>query len=183
VVGLATRGRRAPGPGAEEFVSHLVQEHGAALIAYATHLTGDRYAAEDVVQEALTRAWQRSESLQTGKGSVRGWLLTVVRNIVIDQARARSARPKEVAESPAQPPITDDHAEDVANSLTVMSLLDTLGEDHRRVLIELYYRGKSTAEAAESLGVPPGTVKSRCFYALRQLRERMQEPRPESSLA
>jgi RNA polymerase sigma-70 factor (ECF subfamily) len=153
------------------------------LIAYATHLTGDRYAAEDVVQEALTRAWQRPEILQNGKGSVRGWLLTVVRNIVIDQARARSARPKEVAESPAHPPTVGDHAEDVANTLTVMSLLDTLGEDHRQVLIELYYRGKSMAEAADTLGVPPGTVKSRCFYALRLLRQRMQEPHPESSLA
>jgi RNA polymerase sigma-70 factor (ECF subfamily) len=93
VVGFASRKRSTAVPGDEEFVTRLVQEHGAALIGYATRLTGDRFAAEDVVQEALTRAWQRPEILENGKGSVRGWLLTVVRNIVIDQARARSARP------------------------------------------------------------------------------------------
>jgi len=59
------------------------------MLAYATQLTRDRAAAEDVVQEALVRAWRHSDSLTNGKGSVRGWLLTVVRNIVTDQIRAR----------------------------------------------------------------------------------------------
>jgi RNA polymerase sigma-70 factor (ECF subfamily) len=68
----------------------------------------------------------------------------------------------------------------VANSLTVLTLLDTLGAEHREVLVELYYNGKSVTEAAESLGVPPGTVNSRSFYALRLLRQRMREPRTAS---
>ena len=62
------------------------------MLAYATQLTRDRAAAEDVVQEALVRAWRHPDSLVNGKGSVRGWLLTVVRNIVTDQFRARNAR-------------------------------------------------------------------------------------------
>jgi RNA polymerase sigma-70 factor (ECF subfamily) len=48
--------------------------------------------------------------------------------------------------------------------------LGTLRRDHRRVIVELFYRQRSVAEAAESLGIPEGTVRSRCFYALRALR-------------
>src|SRR2546430_1955690 len=65
----------------EALVRSLFQEHGRAMLAYATQLTRDRAAAEDVVQEALVRAWRHPDSLDSSKGSVRGWLLTVVRNI------------------------------------------------------------------------------------------------------
>src|SRR6266511_3640521 len=80
----------------EALVRSLFAEHGRAMLGYATHLTRERAAAEDVVQEALVRAWRHPDSLVNGKGSVRGWLLTVVRNIVTDQIRARNARAIEV---------------------------------------------------------------------------------------
>ena len=74
------------------------------MLAYATRLLGDRASAEDVVQEALIRAWRNPDVLTNGKGSTRGWLLTVVRNLVIDRARARAARPAEVADDPDPQP-------------------------------------------------------------------------------
>jgi RNA polymerase sigma-70 factor (ECF subfamily) len=155
----------------EALVRALYEEHGRALLAYATRLTRDRAAAEDVVQETLMRAWRHPEVLVNGRGSVRGWLLTVARNLVTDRVRARSARPAEVAESADQPAAVDrDHAEQVVDSVVVMGALDTLSEDHRVVLEEVYFRGRSIAEAAEALSIPPGTVKSRCYYALRALR-------------
>src|SRR5215217_3683131 len=95
----------------EALVRSLFQAHGRAMLAYATQLTRDRAAAEDVVQEALVRAWRHPDSLVNGKGSVRGWLLTVVRNIVTDQVRARNARPTEGAESPTTVPVERDHAD------------------------------------------------------------------------
>src|ERR1700759_3919636 len=88
------RGLDLAGRGPDEaLVRSRFQEHGRAMLAYATQLTRDRAAAEDVVQEALVRAWRHPDSLANGKGSVRGWLLTVIRNIVVDQVRARSRRP------------------------------------------------------------------------------------------
>ncbi|MET7757449.1 sigma-70 family RNA polymerase sigma factor [Streptomyces sp. NPDC005389] len=159
----------------EALIRAVYEEHGNALLAYATRLTGDRATAEDVVQETLIRAWRHSEALVNGKGSVRGWLLTVARNIITDRYRAKAARPAEVAESPATPPVEEDHADSVVDTMTVLGALDRLSPEHRDVLTELYYRERSVAEAADTLGIPAGTVKSRSHYALKALRETFRE--------
>src|SRR5256886_8365346 len=134
--------RRASEPSDEALVRTLYQEHGRSLLAYATRLTGDRAAAEDVVQETLIRAWKHSAAMVNEKGSVRGWLLTVARNIITDRVRAKAARPTEVAESPTTPPIEHDHAEGVVNTMTVLSALDRVSPEHKEILVELYYRGR-----------------------------------------
>jgi RNA polymerase sigma-70 factor (ECF subfamily) len=166
---------------AETLIRALYAEHGRSLLAYATRLTGDRAAAEDVVQETLLRAWKHADDLNAGKGSVRGWLLTVVRNLVTDRARARAARPAEVADVADKPPVERDHSESVVNTMVVMDALEKVSPEHREVLVELYYRGRSVAEAARELGVPPGTVKSRSYYALRALRAVLAEKAAEVS--
>jgi RNA polymerase sigma-70 factor (ECF subfamily) len=155
----------------EALVRSLFNEHGRAMLAYATQLTRDRAAAEDVVQEALVRAWRHPDSLDSSKGSVRGWLLTVVRNIVLDQIRARNRRPPEVRESPPDAAVEGDHADHVVNSIVVVDALSRLSDEHRAVLEQVYLKGNTVNEAAEVLGIPPGTVKSRSYYALRALRE------------
>nr|WP_241776035.1 sigma-70 family RNA polymerase sigma factor [Streptomyces exfoliatus] len=161
--------------GDEVLIRSVYEEHGGALLAYATRLTGDRATAEDVVQETLIRAWRHADVLVNGKGSVRGWLLTVARNIITDRYRAKAARPTEIAESPATPPVEEDHADAVVDAMVVLGALCRLTPEHREVLTELYYRERSVAEAADSLGIPAGTVKSRSHYALKALRETFSE--------
>ncbi|SFC21664.1 sigma-70 family RNA polymerase sigma factor [Streptomyces aidingensis] len=168
----ALRSRTRESTSDEALIRSLYEEHGRALLAYATRLTGDRAAAEDIVQETLIRAWRHPEVLVNGKGSVRGWLLTVTRNIVTDRYRARAARPAEVAETTAAAaPAQADHAEAVVDTMVVMDALDQLSSEHRNVLMEIYYQGRSVTEAAQILGIPAGTVKSRSHYALKALRE------------
>lgn len=172
---MSWRSDRRGRPTADEaFIRAVFDEHGRALLAYATRLLGDRQAAEDVVQEALVRAWRHPEVLVYGKGCVRGWLLVVTRNLIIDRVRAGSARPAEVAEDPTAEPAVQDHAETVVNWMVVIDALSSLSEEHRAVLVEIYFKGNSVAETATALDVPAGTVRSRCFYALRILRGRFE---------
>ncbi len=164
------RTRRVSHAPGEELIRSLYQDHGHSLLAYAHRLTGDRAAAEDVVQETLLRAWKHANDLEHGVGSVRGWLLTVARNIITDRARARASRPPEVAQVAEVPATQRDHADEVVNAITVLGALDGLSPDHRAVLVEMYYRGRTVSETAAVLRIPPGTVKSRAFHAVRALR-------------
>ncbi|HWC81833.1 MAG TPA: sigma-70 family RNA polymerase sigma factor [Pseudonocardiaceae bacterium] len=165
------RPRRRQADSDEALIRALYEEHGRALLAYATRLTGNRVAAEDIVQETLVRAWKHPEVLVNGKGSIRAWLFTVTRNLVTDSVRARNARPTEVAENPAHQPIEGDHSEAVVDNMVILAALDKLSGPHREVLVELYFHGRTVTETAKALGIPPGTVKSRSYHALRALRD------------
>ncbi|MEU6603373.1 sigma-70 family RNA polymerase sigma factor [Streptomyces flaveolus] len=139
--------------------------------AYATRLTGDRLAAEDVVQETLIRAWRHPEVVANPQGSLRGGLMTVARNIVTDRFRARAARPAEVAETESTVAVERDHADAVVDSVVLMDALDRLKPERREVLVEIYYRGRTASGAAGLLGIPEGTVKSRTHHAPKALRK------------
>lgn len=173
---MAVWSQRRQTSSGEALIRALYQEHGNALLAYATRLTGDRWAAEDVLQETLLRAWRHVDALNEETGSVRGWLFTVARNIVTDRARTKAARPaevgvvSEVAESVVK---VGDHAQQVVDSMVTLDALEQLSDEYRTVVVELYFHGRSVTEAAEVLGIPAGTVKSRSYRALRAMRDLM----------
>lgn len=82
------------GEGCEEFVHDIYPHQGIALLRYAARLlNGDWHKGEDVLQEATVRAWAHYGTAATDSDSLRPWLFTVVRNLVIDQHRARRIRP------------------------------------------------------------------------------------------
>lgn len=154
----------------------LYEQHAAPLLAYATRLSGgDRGRAEDIVQETLLRAWRHPEALDPERGPVRSWLFTVARNVAVDAHRARRARPNEVGDEALALVPAVDEIEHALDSWLIADALATLSPDHRAVLVETYYRGRSVSEAAAVLGIPAGTVKSRAFYALRALRLALEE--------
>jgi RNA polymerase sigma-70 factor (ECF subfamily) len=163
--------------GDEELVRALYAEHAGPLLGYVLRLTGgDRYRAEDVVQETLLRAWRHPEAIAASDVSPRPWLYTVARHLVVDGVRARNARPIETSgEHLAEVALDDDELDRALTSWEVADALTTLTPDHRAVLVETYFRGRSVAEAATVLGIPAGTVKSRTYYALRALRLALEE--------
>ena len=157
-------------PAVDDGLRRLYDEHAPVLLAYAVRLTdGDRARAEDLVQETLLRAWRKLADLDDDGRSLRPWLFTVVQRLAIDAHRARRARPQEVGDAMLATLPELDEVEHTLDRIVVTEALRSLSPDHRAVLVETYYRGRSVAEAASVLGVPPGTVKSRCYYALRAL--------------
>src|SRR3954470_6065380 len=154
----------------------LYEQHAGPLLSYALRLTaGDRGRSEDIVQETLLRAWRHPQALDPERGPVRSWLFTVARNVAVDAHRARKSRPNEVGDEALAVVPAVDEIEQALDSWLIADAMSALSPDHRAVIVETYYRGRSVAEAAAVLGIPPGTVKSRTFYALRALRLSLQE--------
>jgi len=166
----------AQDPGPVASMTQLHDEHAAALWGYCLSLTGHDHArAEDVVQETLLRAWRSLPKLDESTGSVRAWLFTVARNIVIDEWRTKRSRSELTVADVPEVPADAERTDQLLQSWVVADAVTRLSDDHRAVLLECYYRQQSVAEAARRLGIPEGTVKSRTHYALRALRLALEE--------
>ncbi len=157
-----------------ELMHALYEEHAPAVWRYALRLTGDRARAEDIVQEVLLRAWKHPNVLDQSESSARAWLFTVARNLVFDEHRsARSQREIGMSSTPER--AAPDSSDCALDAWMMGDALARLSPDHRAVLVLGYYRGMSTNQIADELGIPEGTVKSRMHYGLRALRLALQE--------
>lgn len=158
----------------EEFVRALYERYRPMLQGYVVRLTQDVQWAEDIVQVALVRAWRARDQLAKGEAATRSWLFTAAYRIFIDEYRSRCARPvtltgHDIADAGA---VADD-AERLAWSLTLATALSELSEPQREAIVHVYYLHRTIDETASMLGISPGTVKSRLYYALRALRNQL----------
>jgi len=162
----------SPALGDERGVRKAYAAHGDELYGFALRSLGDRGLAEEAVQETFVRAWRAADRFDPDLGSLRTWLFAIIRNIVIDLGRARAARPRptESLDEVAHEPF-----DDALLAWQVEEALRRIGDQHRQVLVETFYRGRPYAEVAADLGVPEGTVKSRVYYGLRALRNALEE--------
>lgn len=147
--------------------TELVRRHRDRLWAVALRTTGDPEDAADALQDALVSAF-RSAGTFRGESAVTTWLHRVVVNACLDRMRRRKARPTV--------PLPDDEGEhgphglaDPRDDLDRLELrleidraLRDLPDDQRAAVVLVDVEGRSVAETAELLGVPEGTVKSRC---------------------
>ena len=155
----------------DDLLAELYRRYRAPLLSFVLRLTaGDRQQAEDVVQETMLRAWRQGGQLDQAERSLMPWLATVARRIVIDEQRRKNARPLETGEEMLTKASVPDWTEDLLRSVVVADALLALSPAHREVLNETILRDRSVNEAAEVLGIPVGTVKSRVYYAIRALR-------------
>ena len=152
----------------------LHDRHAPELWRFALRLTRDPQVAEDVVQEALLRAWKDPQLVERTDAAARAWLFTVTRHIIIDRWRSAAARhesgPVELAEE-----AVGDRTAEVLDRWLIADALGALSAEHRAVIGAAYYEGRSVAEIARALHIPEGTVKSRLHYGLRSLRLALQE--------
>ena len=146
--------------------------HSGELYGFAMRSLRDRGLAEEAVQETFLRAWRAGDRYDPELGSLRTWLFAILRNVVIDLGRARAARPG-VAVGTVE--VGHEPLEQVLLSWQVEEALRRIGDQHRKVIVETFYKGRPYAEVAAELGVPEGTIKSRVYYGLRALRNALEE--------
>ena len=161
--------------GCDDLTGTWLSSYREPLLGFVLPLVnGDRQAAEDVVQETMIKGWQHSPELRFEQAG--SWLHTVARNIAISTYhRRRMARPPEIPLDEKTVLLDDDSHDRMLDSLLVANALDSISNDHRTVISELFYQRRSVAEVAALLDIPEGTVRSRCFYGLRALRKVLEE--------
>jgi RNA polymerase sigma-70 factor, ECF subfamily len=154
-----------------ESMKELWRINGTVMKRFALKLTlGDTHRAEDIVQETMLRAWRHPEIVDGHADTIRSWLLTVSRRVAIDMWRARVRHSNYVVEENlADTPNPIDCIDHAVTAMDVRTALAQLKPEHRQVIVESYYLGRTIAEIAAQNGIPEGTVKSRCYYGLRQL--------------
>jgi RNA polymerase sigma-70 factor, ECF subfamily len=153
----------------------IFDRHGDAAFSLAYRMCGRRAMAEDVVQEAFISLWRSGSSYDRDRGSVRSWVLSVVRHRAIDAFRrdvrtSRNVSDEGIAEWLCEPTHTDAEVERRDQAQQVRAALGELPTEQRRVIELAYFGGFTHTQIADMLGLPVGTVKGRMRLALTKLR-------------
>ncbi|GAA4181979.1 hypothetical protein GCM10022252_07160 [Streptosporangium oxazolinicum] len=156
--------------------SRLFDDHARSVYNHAFRLTGDWSAAEDVVSLTFLEAWRLRGRVDADGGSLRPWLLGVATNVARNVNRAARRHADALARLPPGEAVPD-IAEEIAGRVdddellvSVRAALAALRRPEREVLALCVWAGLGYAEAAEALGVPVGTIRSRLSRARKRLR-------------
>ena len=156
--------------------------HGGVAYSLAYRIVGEKAAAEDVTQEAFISIWRSGARFDRARGSVRSWMLSIVRNRAIDALRSRAGKaPKltfdddAILEQRPSDELTEDEALRRETATEVRGALGELPGEQSKVIELAYFGGFSHTEIARMLGVPLGTVKGRMRLGLEKIRGELAE--------
>jgi RNA polymerase sigma factor (sigma-70 family) len=167
--------------GDQEAAARFVRRHQRRVFGLAVSIVGDSSAAEDVAQEAFTRAWRHAGSFDPRRASATTWLLTITRNLAIDAVRLRRSQPADPMAmaallGAARTPEPAELALASAERRTLVEALGRLPEEQRRAVVLAAIGGRTGAEISEQEGIPLGTAKTRIRSALLRLRADLGAP-------
>ena len=147
---------------------HVLFEHQRLRVyRFALRLVADREAAEDLVSEVFLQVWRHANRFE-GHCRVSTWLLAITRNRALSILRRRPLERLDCREAEAIPDHADDPEAEIQKkqqSAILAHCLTKLSPAHREVIDLVYYHGRSIDEVAAIVRIPPGTVKTRMFYA------------------
>ena len=153
--------------GDPEAVRQLYQRYGRAVFTVAYRSLGDRTLAEDVVQQTFVQAWRAASRFDDSKDPA-PWLYAIARRAAVDAYR-RERRHRVDRDDDTEIVALGASFEGLWEAWEVRAALDKLSEDERSVIEATHYHGFTHEEAADELGVPVGTIKSRSHRAHKRL--------------
>jgi RNA polymerase sigma-70 factor (ECF subfamily) len=160
----------------------VFDRHTDAAFSLAYRMCGRRGMAQDIVQDAFLSLWRSGARYDRSRGSVRSWVLSVVRNRAIDMFRRETVRAgrdvsaEGVVERMAAPDDVALDAERRQDARGVRAALRDLPAEQRQVIELAYFGGFSHVQIAGMLDVPAGTVKGRMRLGLNKLRVALGDP-------
>jgi RNA polymerase sigma factor (sigma-70 family) len=166
--------------GREDALAELYDRYGRLAYSVALKVLNDPGRAEDVVQESFLKLWNNAGRFDASRGSLRGWLMSTVRNRSIDYLRGRAAHERE--ERGLDPDLalagpSSDPWREVSQSLersAVREAVNHLPAEQRHAVELAYFGGYSGREIADMTRVPLSTVKGRMRLALEKLSSYLQ---------
>lgn len=169
----------------------LYDRYAASIRRHLCHMVSDEPAAEDLLQETFLRVWTRAGQWN-GQGSFKGWLFRIATNLALNHLRTRRRQPEQPLELPDFLMDDDDLPdtpawlvdtaslgleavmEQVEQGARLRQVIQDLPEEKRELLHLVHQMEFSLREAADELGIPEGTAKSRLYYARKQVRHGLQ---------
>ncbi|MEO0915524.1 MAG: sigma-70 family RNA polymerase sigma factor [Pseudomonadota bacterium] len=145
-----------------------IVEHMSAMRSFAISLTRDPVLAEDILQEAVIKAWINFHKFEAGT-NLRAWLITILRNTFFSEMRKVKHHAEDAAPNPASVPAVPPRHDGVLQMRDFRRAFRRLSLEHREALLLVGAMGFSYEEAAGMCGVPVGTIKSRVIRARRCL--------------
>ena len=158
----------------QEAIKMIYQQYGRTLLGVMLRILGEQSMAEDALQEAFVKVWKNADRYDKSKGRLFTWLLNICRNTAIDKRRSAGFKMTQAIQSEGSVVNTVDQQQTYTfnpDQIGVKDWVNKLSPEHKEVIDIVYFSGYSHREAAEHLGLPLGTLKTRIRAALKQLRQ------------
>src|ERR1700733_1994107 len=148
--------------------------YSASLFGVISRVITDTAIAEDVLQDTFVKIWNSFSSYNSEKGRLFTWMVNIARNLAIDKIRSKDYRNQgKNQELENNVTFIDERTNTVYQPelLGIKELVETLKPEQKSILDLVYFKGYTHVEAADELGVPLGTIKTRLRTAIMQLRK------------
>ena len=155
-------------------VDALYDMYSSSLYGVISRIVIDTATAEDVLQDTFVKIWNSFSSYSADKGRLFTWMVNIARNLAIDKIRSRDFKNQgKNQELENNVTFIDEQRNTVYKPelLGIKDLVETLKPEQKSILDLVYFKGYTHVEAADELGVPLGTVKTRLRMAIVQLRK------------
>ena len=155
-------------------LADLYDRYGGLMVGVALKILPERQAAEDLVHDVFMEAWRSAADYDPQRGTVQAWLLIRLRSRALDRRRSGHYSKRSVLEDQVEKPAFQEEDPILGpDRRAVRAALAALPAEQRQVIELGYFEGLSSAEIAQEVGIPIGTVKSRVAAALGRLRAAM----------